>query len=289
MNKLYKLYKIINGFSNEVNENHVSAYASSAAFFIFISMIPCIMLLLSMIPYTPVSKADILKLTVGILPDSMDGVAINVIDELYGQSMTFISATAVATMWSAAKGMLAITRGLNTIYEVNETRNYFVLRIRAAFYTVGMIAMLVVCLVVMVFGNSLNDFLLRSIPYLSKISEVIVNFKFILTLTILTFIFVILYKLIPNRKASILSQVPGAVFTAVIWVSFSFFFSVYIDYFHGFSMYGSLTTVIITLLWLYICMTILFLGAQINAYFEPAFQYLHGKYKQRRRNKKAEK
>ncbi len=289
MGTIYKLYKVIRGFFNEVSENHVSAYASSAAFFIFISMIPCIMLLLSMIPYTPISKSDLLRVTVDILPDSMDSMAINMIDELYGRSIAFISLSAVAMMWSAAKGMLAIIRGLNTVYEIKETRGYVILRIRAAIYTVGMIAMLVVCLVVMVFGNTLNEFLFRKFPYILRISKVIVNFKFLLTLAILIFILVLLYKWIPNRKASLVSQVPGALFTGVIWVVFSFFFSIYIENFHGLSMYGSLTTVIVIMLWLYICMSILFLGAQMNAYFEPAFQYLHGKYREKKIKRKEKK
>lgn len=281
MNVMIKAYRVMKGFTEELNNNHVGAYASSAAFFIFISLIPCVMLLLTIIPYTPVSKADILSVAVNFLPDSIDGLAINIIDELYGKSPAIISITAIATMWSAGKGVLAITRGLNSVYDVNETRNYIMLRIRSAFYIVVLIVAVVLCLLVMVFSNSLQELLVKNFEYFSKIFGVVHNFRFMLTLSLLTLMFMALYEWIPNRKASFVSQLPGAVFSSVVWSCFSFGFSIYIDYFHGFSMYGSLTTVIIVMLWLYFCMSIMLLGAQINAYFEPAFVYFHNKHKKK--------
>ena len=51
-------------------------------------------------------------------------------------------------------------------------------------------------------------------------------------------------------------------------------------------MYGSLTTVVVVMLWLYICMWIMLLGAQINTYFEPDFRYVHAKWKKWRKKEK---
>ena len=60
-------------------------------------------------------------------------------------------------------------------------------------------------------------------------------------------------------------QFPGAVFTAFGWTLASFVFSVYMDIFRGFSnMYGSLTTIVLIMLWLYFCMYILLLGGEVN-------------------------
>ena len=233
MSYIYKAYRIYRDFSDELNNNHVNAYASSAAFFLFISFIPCLMLLLAMIPYTPVSKSDILKAAVAILPDNVGSLAINIIDELYGKSTAVISITAAATVWSAAKGVLAITRGLNAVYEIQETRNFVLLRLRAAAYTVVIVLAVLVCLVVMVFSSKVNGLLMEHLPYIARISQRIVNTKWLVTLTILVFLFIGLYKWIPNRKASFRSQIPGAVFSAVIWSGFSFVFSVYINYFGG--------------------------------------------------------
>ena len=79
--------------------------------------------------------------------------------------------------------------------------------------------------------------------------------------------------MLPNRKATFKSQVPGAVLIAAGWSLFSYFFSLYFELFPGFSnMYGSLTALIMVMLWLYICMNLLLYGAEINSYFEKQFR-----------------
>ena len=55
-------------FIKQINENHIGAYASSAAFFMFLSLIPILLLLCSIIPYTPITKANLMNALVNIMP-----------------------------------------------------------------------------------------------------------------------------------------------------------------------------------------------------------------------------
>ncbi|MFR6272668.1 MAG: YihY/virulence factor BrkB family protein [Blautia sp.] len=104
----------------------------------------------------------------------------------------------------------------------------------------------------------------------------IISMRVTITLLALCVVFLFLYKFVPNRKATFRSQMPGAVFTAVSWSAFSFGFSLYFDYYEGTSnMYGSMTTIILILLWMYFCMNIMMIGAQINCYFEEKFKWVH--------------
>ena len=84
-------------------------------------------------------------------------------------------------------------------------------------------------------------------------------------------------------------QLPGAVVAAVGWSVITWGFSIYVDRFNGFSAYGSLTTIIILMLWLYACMYIVMAGAFLNRYFKPAFQFFVGKRKTREPLDKTEK
>ena len=60
-------------------------------------------------------------------------------------------------------------------------------------------------------------------------------------------------------------HLPGAVFAAAGWMLFSYFYSLYTTYFTGVSyIYGSLTAVVLLLLWMYVCMIILLIGAELN-------------------------
>ena len=85
---------------------------------------------------------------------------------------------------------------------------------------------------------------------------------------VLTLFFITLYVWLPNKRPKAKSQVFGACFAATGWLIFSFFFQIYLQYFGGFSMYGSLTTIIVVMIWLYSLMYILLLGAEWNSLFD---------------------
>ena len=77
--------------------------------------------------------------------------------------------------------------------------------------------------------------------------------------------FVFIYTILPNTRLSFWRQIPGAAFTTFGWMIFSYVYSLYIDHVANFSyIYGSLTALILLMLWLYICMNIVLLGAVLN-------------------------
>ena len=109
-------------------------------------------------------------------------------------------------------------------------------------------------------------------------------------LGILFLMFLVLFKFLPNRKANLLSQVPGALITAASWIIFSYLFSFYFEIFPGFSnMYGSLTALIIVMLWIYFLMNLMLYGAEINTYFEKDFMTAKKNMKERRKLRKRKK
>ena len=179
-------------------------------------------------------------------------------------------------LWSAGKGIQALTNGFNSIYQIQETRNYFATRIRAVFYTLVFIIAIISTLILQVFGNTLQRELSKQFPFLEQIFAMIISMRVVITLSILCLVFLLMYKFIPNRRATFRSQLPGALLCAVCWSAFSFGFSLYVDFNNGFSnMYGSMTTIVLILLWLYFCMMFVMLGAQVNHYFEEKFRWLH--------------
>ncbi|MCG5015039.1 YhjD/YihY/BrkB family envelope integrity protein, partial [Collinsella aerofaciens] len=79
--------------------------------------------------------------------------------------------TIIVALWSAGKGVLALTTGLNCVYDCKETRNYIILRIRATFYTVAFIIVIIFLLVLSVFGNTLNLFVTEHYPVMERLVD----------------------------------------------------------------------------------------------------------------------
>jgi len=256
-----------------VSSHHTGAFAAQAAYFFVLSLIPIFMLLLTMVQFTPVTKADVMEAVLPVFPSTVSPMIESIVNQVYMTSSSIIPVTILVALWSAGKGVLSVTYGLNCIYDNIETRNYFYLRFRACFYTVLFLIAIMLSLVLSVFGNSLSAVVYEHIPFMSKVMNFIIRIRTCLTLVVLTFFWDLVYKFLPNRsnrgKTTLRKQLPGAFFTASGWLLLSFFFSVYLDIFTGFtSMYGSFTTIILIMLWLYGCMYIILLGGEINAILE---------------------
>ena len=258
---LKKIFK----FVDRVGQDHVGAYAAQSAFFLVLSLIPIILLLLTLVQYTPVTKADVMSAAYELFPVTIRTTIVSIINEVYNQSRALIPVTALVAIWSAGRGTMAITNGLNCIHKESETRNYFFLRIRAAFYTILLIVAIVLCLVLLGFGNSISLLVNQHIPVFRYITDFIIEIRTIAILCVLVVFSICVYRFLPNNQKKLKSQLPGAIFTAVGWTMASFLISVYMDIFKGFTnMYGSLTTVVLIMLWLYLCMYVMLLGGEIN-------------------------
>ncbi|MCI6121537.1 YihY/virulence factor BrkB family protein [Dorea sp. YH-dor228] len=265
MKKIKQIYQNITNITAGVSADHVGAYAAQTSYFFMLCMIPIILLLLTMVQYTPVTKADVMTAVIQVFPSSVDSLITSIVNQVYNQSTGVIPITIVVALWSAGKGVLAMTSGLNCVYKCNETRNYVFLRIRATIYTVMFIIVIIFLLVLSVFGNTLNLFIAEHIPIMLGVAEKLLETRIIITPIVLVAFSLMIYKFLPNRRDKFRYQLPGAMFSAVGWMIISWIFSVYLDVFKGFSsMYGSLTTIVLIMLWMYFCMYCILLGGELN-------------------------
>jgi membrane protein len=99
------------------------------------------------------------------------------------------------------------------------------------------------------------------------------HFRVLVLIGLLSLVFTSCFLALPNRKSKLRSAIPGALLSAVAWVVFSSVFSFYINNFAHYShFYGSLTTLVVSMLWLFFCMNILFYGGMVNAWLEQRRQ-----------------
>lgn len=254
-------------FFGDVDRNHLKAYAAEAAFFLVISLVPSILLLLTLIQYTPVTEADVILIVNEIFPTDINLLVITIVEEVYSKSTAVISFTAITAMWSASRGVLSIASGLNWIFGIDNQKNYIYTRVRATIYTLFFVVGIVLTLTVLVFGNKIGYFMASFLPMLQYLIILIIRLRVLGALALLVLGFMVAYKVLPSEKNPYKNQLPGAVFTAVAWIGCSFAFSLYVDLYDGFAnMYGSLTTVVLIMLWLYFCMYSMLLGARGNVF-----------------------
>ena len=132
-----------------------------AAYFTLLSTIPFLLFFGALLKYTPVSLDFLVKGVDLVLPDYVSVFLVSIIRETYDSSVGLISLSAIFAIWSAARGIQYLTEGLNKMYDLEETRNWLVLRFWASIYTFIMIFSLILMLVLLVFGRTLQGWLVH--------------------------------------------------------------------------------------------------------------------------------
>lgn len=260
-----KLLERINQIKTMVTSDHIGAYAAQAAFFFVLSLIPMLLLLITLVQVTPMTKAEVMESVVQAFPTPAESMLRSLVNQVYNRSSGIVPLTALMVLWLAGRGVLSMTSGLNNIYGNFETRNYILLRVRATFYTVLFIVILILSMLLSVFGNSLKNVIREQIPELVELTQSIIQVRSVVSLPLLLLFSLIIYKFLPNHKTTLKKELPGAIFASIAWLICSHIFSIYLDVFQGFSdMYGSLTTLVLLMLWIYFCMYVMLLGGKLN-------------------------
>ncbi len=255
-------------FVHKMKERDLSLHASGITFFLFLSMIPILMLVTALLPLTPLSRSDLMRTLLAVIPEETQYLALGLVDQLYENFAGILPIALVTAVFSAGKGMLALMRAFNTLYGLPERRGYIRLRIAASINTVLFLGAILISLGLGVFGEKLLT-ILSSYRTGREGEEPFWNsLRGPLVFVLLFAVFLFLYTFIPDRKQKILRQLPGALFSAVGWSICSWGFSWYVQTFSSLTAYGSLGTVTVFLLWLYFFCYILLLGAVVNIFLE---------------------
>lgn len=268
MTTIQWLYRTFRDFLSRNQHNAVEAYSAQASLFVVISFFPFTVFALALLPYLPFSQSQITGAFLEIVPNAIADYAARLIREMYGTtSIPVLSIAALLAIWSASKGSIAVMRGLDRIYGVRRRRGYLVVRLMASVYVLVFFVLLIVILVFLGFGSVVFTWLSSRIPVLKTSLFLKGSIRVLVSLIVLFLLFWLIYLSIPKHHTGLLREAPGALVAAVGWVGFSFLYSVYLDNIGGISLYyGSLSLIMFSFLWLYFCMYIIFVGAEVNVW-----------------------
>ena len=241
----------------------LSLIAAGTAFWFFLSLVPMVILTVSLLPYTSLTEEQLLTFLSMIIPSSMMELIAVIVADVYRSSLAILSVSILATVWSAARGFSSLIRGLEEIYK-QERRSHFLLR-RAlgVVYTLGMLLFTVLSILLGGFGQQLAYLVERLFPWLHGLFSLLLYFRFLVVIALLSVFFAAIYVRGSGRRLPVLNVLPGAVFAAAGWTLLTWAFSAWVSA-SSFGTYGSLATVIVVMLWLYYGQYVLLLGACIN-------------------------
>ena len=250
-----------------MSKDHISESAAQCAYYVILSFIPFLILLLTLIQYTNIDSEELVNVLSRVIPEDMNGFVIGIVREVYSKSIGTISISIVFTIISAGKGLFALTKELHTIYNISnqKQKSWIYLKIASVVETIIFILLIVFGMILLVFGRTIVSTSKEHLGWFENytiISAVVYRILFFIAVFI---IFLFIYKFMSRHKLKLKSQAKGAMFSSLLLNIVSFIFSRYLSIFRGFSStYGSLTALMLIMMWIYTCFYIVFLGAEIN-------------------------
>ena len=252
-------------FMDYMSSLRIGINGSSTCYFIVLSLFPFLLLILSLLRYTGLEVEHLTILLSRILPKTMmPSVERLVVSTYRSSSGTLVSISAVISLWTASRGVYGILLGLNGVYHVEEDRSLFYTRVVSVLYTFAFLVVLLLTLVLNVFGDIIMEHISAEKGALWFLDQAI-NLRFSVMLLMQTLLFTAVYMVFPNKHNRFRESLPGAVLTSLGWLVVSNLFSIYMEYFPNYAnIYGSMAGIALGMLWLYICINIVFYGGVLN-------------------------
>jgi len=254
---------------HRIEEDDLPGLSAQLAYFFLLSLFPLLIVLFTLLPYFPIPHQDMLGMIKDFAPaEAMDLIEKNVHDVMNRRNGGLLSFGIIGTIWSASNGINAIVRAFNKAYDVKESRSFIVSRGMAVLLTFGMIFVFLLAIILPIFGKRIGLFLFATLGYTSEFMKVWNALSWLVSALILFLIFTVLYWIAPNVKLRCRSAFPGAVFATVGWILSSLVLSFYVGNISNYSLtYGSIGTIIVLMIWLYLSAFIIILGGEINAFY----------------------
>ena len=170
------------------------------------------------------------------------------------------------SLWSANSGMKAMFDALNVAYGEEEKRGFFSLNLRTICFTIGAIAFLLLALGAIVVIPAI----LKLVGLGEFLGWVLWAARWPALLALIIVGLAIVYRYGPSRERARWRWItPGSSLAAIVWVIFSMLFSWYVANFGKYNeTYGSLGAAIGFMTWMWLSVTIILVGAELNAEIE---------------------
>jgi len=247
-------------------------YAGFATLKITTAVFPLFMLIIALLNWLPgYSPRDFTNFLFSMIPDVPEVKALftNVMSNLRSQSSGLLASVAALTsLWSSSAGVSSIQKGLGKLSPGGGSA--LKLKLVSVLFTLVLVVLIPALLLFNVLGDSLIS-LVRSATELFGLAAVtdqlvsLIRVTGVITAALSLLILLLIYTFLPGGRRSLRDQLPGAALTAVGWALFTWLFSTFMPIFWKSSIYGSLASLFLTLLWLEASINILFLGGALNA------------------------
>lgn len=261
--------QILMRVKDRIEEDNLTIVGAGVAFYAFLAIFPALMALLSIygLAVDPQQAEQQISQLSGMMPEEAFTVIKERVENLIttsGSTLGWGTALGILiSLWSANAGTKSLFKGIDIAYEVKNERGFIKQNALTLLFTLGAIITLLLSLaLIVIFPAIVHTF---GLP--GQIEVLISWLRWPLLAAIVILVICLIYRYAPDRKAPKFKWVlVGASLATGLWLLASLGFSFYVSNFGNYGeMYGSISAVVILLLWLFLTSFIILLGAEVNS------------------------
>lgn len=263
--------KLLKGSVKEFFSDDMPTYAAGLAFQTLLSLFPFLIFLLALI--STLNLPDFIswlqEQAQMLLPAQAMALVDNVIGELRKPRGGLVSTGGLIALWVASSGVRATMTAFNAAYGVEEGRPAWKLYPLSIAYTLAIAALLIASASLLLIGPTAMQWLAGQIGIEQFFVMVWTWARWPVALVLLSLIAALVYYAAPAQQPRFRFITPGAVLSVLIWIVSSLGFDFYVRNFANYSsMYGSIGSIVLLLLYFYLSAAVLLFGAEVNACIE---------------------
>lgn len=256
----------------KADETDVFGNAAQVAFYFSFAFFPLLLVLLTLFGMILGSvegfQRDLYRYLADIMPPAafelVRATLAEVISDSTGSKLTI---GLIVTLWSASAGIDSLRSSLNEVYEVDEGRAWWNVKLHALVVTLLFILLIGVALVAVTAGIRAMHSLVWLVGFDIETPWILVLIQWVCLLIVMLGALAVVYNWLPDFKRFRWVWIsPGSVTAVVLWLISTVGFKLYLSFFNTYNKtYGSLGAVIILLLWLYLSALAVLVGGAINS------------------------
>lgn len=278
------LYDIVSFFLKGLYEGAITMRAGAVSFSLFMALFPAIIFIFTLIPYIPIDgfQERIFLALQEILPRSAyDAAKDTILDILNNKRGDLLSITFIFALVFATNGTLALISGFSYTYHKIGIKNLWQQYVSALWLTVLLSVLVLLSLVLVSLGETFLSHMIQQGYFGVNTARVITAGRILALIATIQLAISMLYNYGSAKAGQWKFLSPGSILATFLVIVSSIAFGYYVDNLAQYNkLYGSIGTLLVIMLWIYVNAIGLIIGFELNASIAGAKSYKAKKYKQ---------
>ena len=258
----------------EMMDDDALGLAAQLAYYFFLALFPAILCVIALASFLPLHNfTDEMMAVAGrFAPAEMLGVIREQMNRLAnGNDGGVFTIGLLGALWSSSAAMVAMIGAMNRAYDIEEGRPWWKVRLTAIVLTVSLAVFIVLSFGLIVAGPQLADTLAARFGFGAMFTMTWKVLQWPIAFALITTGIALIYYYAPDADQDFVWITPGSLIAATLWVIGSLAFRYYVVTFGNYeATYGTVTGVMLLMLWFYLSGLVLIIGAEASAEIEHA-------------------